>query len=199
LSKITILATFIATLTLPIQLAVGLGAALSAILHLSRLSTDIVLVELVPLPDGRVEERPPPERLPSNAVTVLGVYGSLFYAGAWTLARMLPSPSGATEPVVILRLRGHRKLGATIIDVLDTYSDQLAAVGGRLYLSGVDEGARDLLRRTGKVELSDTVKVDLATTVVGESSRRAYDDATAWLVERHSVAKPNASAERDNT
>jgi SulP family sulfate permease len=198
LSKITILTTFIATLTMPIQVAVGLGAVLSAILHLGRLSTDIVLVELVPLPDGRVEERPAPERLPSNAVTVLGVYGSLFYAGAWTLARMLPSPSGATDPVVILRLRGHRKLGATVIEVLDTYADQLAATGGCLYLSGVDEGARDLLRRTGKVELSDTVKIDLATPVVGESSRRVYDDAAAWLVERHSVGEPNASAEPDN-
>ena len=111
---------------------------------------------------------------------------------------MLPSPSGVTDPVVILRLRGHRKLGATVIEVLDTDADQLAAVDGCLYLSGVDEGARDLLRRTGKVELSDTVNIDLATPVVGESSRRAYDDATAWLVQRHPVGQPNANGEPDD-
>jgi SulP family sulfate permease len=198
LSKTTILTTFVATLTLPIQAAVALGAVLSAILHLSRMSTDISLVEIVPLPDGRLEERPPPERLPSHTVTVLAVYGSLFYAGAWTLARLLPSPHGAIEPVVVLRLRGHRKLGATIIEVLGTYAERLGAAGGRLYLSGVDEGVRDLLRRTGKVELSDTVKIDLATPVVGESSRRAYDDATAWLLQPHEASRPNAGSKPDN-
>jgi SulP family sulfate permease len=184
-SQITILTTFVATLVLPIQAAVGLGAALSAILHLSRLSTDVTLVELAPLPDGRVAERPPPERLPSHAVTVLAVYGSLFYAGAWTAARALPSPRGATEPVVILRLRGHRKLGATIIDVLEDYASQLGAAGGRLYLSGADEDVRELLQRTRKLAMSETVKIDLATDVVGESTRRAYADATAWLLEPH--------------
>jgi SulP family sulfate permease len=197
LSQVTILTTFFAALVLPIQAAVGLGAVLSAILHLSRLSTDVTLVENVLLPDGQIEERPPPERLPSHAITILVVYGSLFYAGAWTAARALPSPRGATEPVVVLRLRGHRKLGATIIDVLADYAEQLQAVGGRLYLSGVDEDVRELLRRTRKVELSDTVKVDLATNIVGESTRRAYADATAWLLAPHPERRTRVDGQPD--
>jgi SulP family sulfate permease len=182
LSRICTVVTFLATLFLPIQVAVALGAALAAILHLSRMSTDVALVELVPLPDGRTEERPPPERLPSNAVTVFAVYGSLFYAGAWTLARALPSPRGATNPAVVLRLRGHKSLGATFIDVLASYDEQIRAAGGRLYIAGLDSTARDQLVRTAKVQVEGPVEVVLATNVLGESTRHAYTDAQAWLL-----------------
>jgi SulP family sulfate permease len=59
--------TFVATLFVPIQAAVGIGAALSAALHLFTSSVDVRVVELVRRPDGRVEEHDPPERLPSRA------------------------------------------------------------------------------------------------------------------------------------
>jgi SulP family sulfate permease len=129
---------------------------------------------------------------------VPAAYGRQFYADALTLARRLPPPHGATETVVVLRLRWHRKLGATIVSGLGTYADRLGAAGGRLYLSGVDDDVRDLPRRTGKVDLSDTVKIDLATSVIGESRRRADDDATAWPLEPHAVRQPNAVREPDD-
>jgi hypothetical protein len=51
---------------------------------------------------------------PSKCATVLDVYGHLFYAGARTLEKLLPSSAhGAESPVVILRLRGRAILGAT--------------------------------------------------------------------------------------
>jgi sulfate permease, SulP family len=117
------LVTFVATLFLPIQVAIGLGALLSALLHTYSSSGDITLVELVERPDGRVEARPPPARLPSDAVTVLGVDGSLFYGGAWTLERLLPSPSGAHRPAVVLRLRGPTRVGATFVDLVARYAE----------------------------------------------------------------------------
>jgi hypothetical protein len=57
---------------------------------------------------------------------------------------------------------------------------------------------RDLPRCTGKVDLSDAVKIDLATSVIGESRRRADDDATAWPLEPHAVRQPNAVREPDD-
>ena len=39
---------------------------------------------------GSLEERPAPDRLTSHTVTLLDVYGSLFYAGARTLQAHLP-------------------------------------------------------------------------------------------------------------
>ena len=70
--------TYLATLFLPIQAAVGLGVVLSALLFLSRTASAVTIVQLVRHRDGRIEERTPPQRLPGGAVTVLDVYGELF-------------------------------------------------------------------------------------------------------------------------
>ena len=52
--------TLVATLFLPIQVAVGIGVVLSALLQLNADSFDVAVVELVPRPDGHFEERPSP-------------------------------------------------------------------------------------------------------------------------------------------
>jgi len=174
--------TFIATLFLPIQAAVGLGVVLSALLYVSESSTDVSVVELVEREDGRLEEHEPPRRLQSNRATTLDVYGHLFYAGARTLERLLPSVRGAERPVVVLRLRGRRALGATLIDVLARYAGALQAAGGRLYLSGVGPEAYEQIVRTGKLRLTGPVRAYEATPVLGESTREARAEADAWLV-----------------
>src|SRR4029079_14542678 len=113
---IAIVATFVTTLFLPIQAAVGIGILLSTVLYLNQASTDVSIVELVEH-DGLVEERKPEPRLQSERPTVLDIHGSIFYAGARTFARLLPAPEDAIRPLVIIRLRGRTKVGATFIDV----------------------------------------------------------------------------------
>jgi SulP family sulfate permease len=194
ISRIAMLTTFFATLVAPIQIAVGIGVALSAILYLYRLSSDTRVVELVEVAEGRVEEREPPEQLPSNAITILNVYGSLFYAGARTFEQSLPSPKGSISPAVVLRLRGKTAVGATLVEVLANYSEQLAAVGGRLYLTGIDEHVHRQFTRTGKVGFSGPVSVYLASPVLLESTRQALGDAQAWLVSHQSDDAPSSSA-----
>jgi len=137
--------------------------------------------ELIRLEDGRIAESEPPKKLPSNAVTVLDVDGSLFFAGARTLADVLPSPAGARRPAVILRLRGYTSVGATLIEVLDDYADALADVGGRLYLSGVNKEVAEQLRRTGKLDLDRAVHLIPADNIFRASTERAMADASAWL------------------
>jgi SulP family sulfate permease len=112
-------------LLLPVQLAVGLGVAVSTLLYVAEASSDVSLLELKQRPDGQIEEFPPPRRLPNNAVTVLDIYGHVFFAGARTLERLLPSPEGADHPVVVLRLRGRGALGATLLEVLSRYAAKL--------------------------------------------------------------------------
>ncbi len=85
--------TYLATLFLPIQVAVGLGVVLSTLLFLSRTASAVTIVQLVKHDDGRIEERTAPRQLPSGAVIVLDVYGELFYAGARTFERLLPTCS----------------------------------------------------------------------------------------------------------
>ena len=174
--------TFVAMLFLPIQAAVGIGAVLSAFLYVTRSSTDISVVELVRHEEGLIEERRPPQTLPSERVTVLDVYGHLFYAGARTLERLLPRPKGATRPVVVLRLRGLSSVGATLLDVLSSYADELAAQGGRLYLTGVSPEIRGRVIRTRRLDLSGPVTIVEATALRGESTNKAVSESLTWLV-----------------
>lgn len=166
--------TFLATLFLPIQAAVGIGVVLSALLFVNESSTDISIVELVRRPDGRIEERKPATRLPDLEVTVLDVYGNLFYAGARTLERKLPRPGAKNRhPVVVLRLRGRISFGATLVDVLAAYSEELKKAGGRLYLTGVDKEAYRQVIRSSKLRLNGPVRAYEVTPIVGESTSRA--------------------------
>jgi SulP family sulfate permease len=189
-SRLASITTFLSTLFLPIQAAVGFGVVLSALLYVNQSSTDISVVELVKRDDGLIEEHKPPKQLSSNKVTVLDVYGYLFYAGARTLERLLPKPNGAQNPVVVLRLRGRTNIGATLVEVLANYADKLEAAHGRLYLTGIGEGAYEQLVRTGKLRLTGPVRAYEATSVRGQSTREAVDDARTWLVGKSADSSP---------
>ena len=176
-----ILVTFVSTLLLSIPMAVGVGVALALVMYVASSASDVRIRQLIPLPDGRFAEADPPTRLESGSVTIFDVYGSLFFAGARTLGDMLPDPAGAVRPVVVLRMRGRTSVGATLIDVLDEYEERLRDVGGRLYLSGVTTRIASQLRMAGKLDLTDAVQVVPEASVLGESTRRALESASAWL------------------
>jgi sulfate permease, SulP family len=180
-ARLAAVTTFLCTLFLPIQAAVGLGVVLAALLYVNESSVDVSVVELRERADGRIEEREPAPTLRGDAVTVIDVYGHLFYAGARTLEQRLPRPGRARHPVVVLRLRGRNTLGATLLDVLGHYANELHAAGGRLYLSGIDSRARAQVARTGKLSLEGPVRLFEATAILGESTRAALGEAEGWL------------------
>ncbi|MET0728869.1 MAG: hypothetical protein ABWZ76_11285 [Acidimicrobiales bacterium] len=108
------------------------------------------------------------------------MYGSLHCAGARTLEHYLPDPTGTASPALVLRMRGRTTLGATSLTVLANYARQLDAVGGRLYLAGLDANLIDQARRTGAIPESAPVLLCGAGAVVGASSPEAFHDAQAW-------------------
>jgi len=189
-SRIAVIVTFIGTLLLPIELAVGLGVALSGLFHIFETSTDVSVVELTPRDDGLVEERDAPKHLESNKVAILDVYGNLFFAGARTFERLLPDPGRARDVAVVLRMRGRTRVGATLIEVLAGYAERLAAVNGRLYLSGLTAEVREQLSASGKLDLDGPVRAFEATLLRGESTQQAYSEAQTWL-----LSTSNASAD----
>jgi SulP family sulfate permease len=204
-SRIAALVTFISTLILPIQLAVGLGVLFSALLYINRSSRDVSLVQLVKRPDGQIEEHKAPKKLSSHEVMVFDIYGHLFYAGARTLERQLPDPNGTKRPVVVLRMRGYNELGATMIDVLSDYAEKLRKVGGRLYLSGLSKTAYDQVKRADTLALTGPVHAYGAEPVVWQSTIDAANDARTWLVGQRpkatagdDTAKNTAQAERSS-
>jgi SulP family sulfate permease len=183
-ARATITVTFISTMFFPVQVAVAIGAALSAVLYVNQASFDVTLVERKRLSDGRRQEDAPPANLPSHAITELEVYGSLFYAGARTFQEKLPKVGNAKRPIVILRLRGITRIGATFIDVLANYADELREVNGSLFLVGVDQGVYEQVIRTGKLDehhQKHLLRFFVATKIVGESTDEAYKVAQAIL------------------
>jgi SulP family sulfate permease len=97
--------------------------------------------------------------------------------------------------VVILRLRGRTTFGATLIDVLSRYADKLQAVNGRLYLTGISEGAHEHVLRSGKLHLTGPVRAFPATPIRGQSTRRAYADAQTWLVSQTAEAATDSASD----
>jgi SulP family sulfate permease len=180
-ARLAIIVTFAATLFLSIPIAVAAGVLLTIVLYVSSSASDITLRALRSLGDGRFAEEPPPSRLAGHAVVVLDVYGSLFFAGARTLAEVLPSPVGVSRPVVVLRLRGRPRVGATLIDVLADYVGELAETGGRLYLAGVSDPVAAQLQRSGKLDIGGAVVLVPARPVLGESVSEALELANNWL------------------
>ena len=152
ISQIAVCATFVATLLLPVAAAVGLGVVFALLMQLNQEALDLRIVELVPTGTGAFVEKPAPPRLESRQVLLLDIYGSLYYAGARTLQAHLPDPEGSTSPAVVIRLRGRALLGATSYAVLSDYAARIAAVGGRLYLTGLDPEVLAQVQRNRTVE-----------------------------------------------
>src|SRR5690606_36340306 len=167
---------------------------LSALLFMRHSYTAIRVVHVILRDDERLEEREPPDALEDDEVTVLDVYGDLFYAGARTLEERLPSARGAHRPAVVLRLRGRTAAGATLIDVLSNYADDLRRAEGRLYITGIRGEAFRRLTADRKLDRTGVVHVCEATAILGESTFSAVASARAWLVSTEENGDDSAPA-----
>lgn len=179
-ARLAIVATFSACLALSIPVAVGIGVLVTIVYFVSSSATDVSMRMVVQRPDGQAEEQPPPAALTSHQILVLDVWGSLFFAGARTLQENLPDPAGAEEPAVILRMRGHSAVDATLIEVLDDYAHRLSKQGGTLYLSGVSDGLAEQFRRSGKLLPSSNVHIVPVQPIIGAATRTALAEARRW-------------------
>jgi len=173
--------TFAATLLVPLQYAVLLGVALSILLFVFRQSNKVVITAIVPVPGGLPEERPAPQQLPSNQLTMLMVYGSLFFAAAKNFEELLPAVDRTTHAVVAIGLRGKAEIGSTFVSVLRRYTESLQAHDSQLMLVGVEPAVRKQLAKTGLLDLIGEENVFLATPRLGEAMNQAAAAAYAWL------------------
>ena len=183
--RIVMLVTLVLTLAIPLQQAVFLGVLLSILAYFFITGAhEVRLTQLIPNPDGTVTEGPVPAELASNAVTLLQIYGNMTFAGAETLEQYLPKVGDAKRPVVILRLRAQEGIGSSFITVLERYSQQVKAAGGRLMVAGVNPKVKGQLDRTETTsDLLGPENVFVATTTLGASTRAALDAAQRWLEE----------------
>jgi len=181
ISKVVMSVTFVATLVVPLQFAILLGMAISIVLHVFRESNKVVVTQWLLQPEGFPLEQPAPKRLPSHQLTLLHVYGSLFFAAAKSMEEMLPEVADATHAVVAINLRGKSQIGSTFVTVLQHYSQALRNQDSKLMLVGVDPAVRDQLAKTGVLKLIGEENVFLATPQLGTALNQAVAAATVWL------------------
>jgi SulP family sulfate permease len=181
ISRLVMLVTFLATLIIPLQFAVLVGVALSILLNTIRQSNKVVVTQWVLQAQGFPLEQPPPKHLPSHQLTILHVYGSLFFAAAKNMEEMLPTVGDATRTAVAINLRGKSEIGSTFVTVLQHYAQALQARQGKLMLVGVDPLVRAQLAKTGVLKLIGDENVFVATPQIGEALNQAVAAANAWL------------------
>jgi sulfate permease, SulP family len=174
--------TLVLTLIVPLQYAVLIGVGLAIVLFVSEQSNRLVLRQVVLANGKRMREADPPRFVPGGTVTVLQPYGSLFFASAPVLDARLPTvgeDSGGA--VVVLRLRGVEQLGLAVTDVLRRYAHALSAVGSRLVLVVSAAQVADQIETEGVARLLGPGGVYRSGEWVGDSLRRAHDDALHWI------------------
>jgi SulP family sulfate permease len=180
-SRLVMLVTFLSTLVLDIQEAVFLGIVLSILDYVYISSQEVQVVELVEKSEGVFEERPCPEKLSDNSITILYAWGALFFASARTIEDLLPDVSEAERAVVIFRMHGRARIGSTSIQVIERYAGRLQANGGKLMLSGVSQNVWDQLDRTETFETIPESDVFMADETLGNATRQASVEASEWL------------------
>ena len=180
-SRLVMLTTFLSTLVLDIQEAVFIGIVLSILDYVYTSAKDVQVVELVEKSEGVFVERPCPEQLRDNSVTILYAWGALFFASARTIEDLLPEADQSQRAVVILRMHGRQRIGSTFIQILERFAGQVQANGGKIYLSGVSQHVWDQLARTETFETLPAEDVFMIEETLGGSTKKAMQAAEVWL------------------
>ena len=163
------------------RVSVSVARSCHEILRRYQQANKIAVTEWVLQPEGFPVEQPAPRQLPSNRLTLLFIYGSLFFAAAKNLEAMLPAVDDATHAVVAISLRGQGEVGSTFVTVLQRYATALHARNSTLMLVGVEAAVRDQLARTRVLHLIGEENVFLATPQLGAAMNQAVAAARFWL------------------
>jgi sulfate permease, SulP family len=178
--------TMMATLLVPIHVAVLIGVILSLLLVGINSSSSTQVLALEPISPGGWRRAELPGSLPPGRVTVLDVEGSGEFASVPALFARLPQPSEhpAGEPdvgqprAVVLRLRGHLRTNLTFTKALEGYAEGIARSGGTLIVCGLQPATITQLRSAG---LPESVALLPQGDQLEGSLTEAYDQATTWL------------------
>jgi sulfate permease, SulP family len=152
-----------ATLLLPLEWAILLGAGAGVVIHLARTSEPRIRF-LVPRGDTLVAM---PDRADPPAV-VVEVSGALHYAAVPSFVRRMRTSLPSSATTVVIDLSHAHELRFAAILALEELGRELVARGGQLRLAGVCDRFHAMLANTGS-ELS----VTLEDAEPGASARRA--------------------------
>jgi SulP family sulfate permease len=177
--------TFLFCLLIPLQYAVLLGVALAVLLYVVQQSNTVTVKAWKWEPGEMPIEYDAPAVVPSNEVTFLMPYGSVFFATAPLIEKELPDVTEDTRNVVIvLGLRGEEDLGSTFLAVLERYAIDLQNHNSKLMLVGVGALMKDQLEKTKIAQTIGRENIFMRTDKIGEAGTQAWDAAQKWLAEQ---------------
>lgn len=144
-ARVLVVVTLIATLTLPLEWAILIGAGLGLALHLARTSSPRVIA-LVPEEDGALRPLAEGERVEA---LVLEVSGDLHYAAvaAWAREVRAKTPEGVERLVIDVSHAHEMRFAA--MTTLEQLATELGARGVHIELAGVSEHFAQVLAQSG--------------------------------------------------
>lgn len=179
--RLSMLATFVSTLVLPLEYSIYIGMALSLAMYIYSSESSLNVVHLVPMGNNQFSEERIPDVLPAHQPIVFSVYGNLFFAAVRRLEEYLPPPETADHTVVILRLRHNPYMGSTGLRFFKKYAETLSKRNSKLILAGISPAVQAQLERTGGLGDLGTANIFLGDHIVFSATQRALTYAEDWL------------------
>lgn len=176
--------SFVATLIIPLQAAVGLGVMLHILLFVFKSANLMRIERIVVQSDGTYLEAEVPAELPSNEIVMLEPSGSLFFAGAAEFDSNLPNVGDAHHVVVIIRLRHQDAVSSTFILSLERYTRMLHAQDNLLILSGLNPQVVEQLEDTELNDLVGEGNIFPAQPQFGAAAEQALARAENWQTKK---------------
>jgi SulP family sulfate permease len=148
-----VVTTFVATLLVPLHIAIFVGVGLSITLFLRRASRPY-LVEYEFTNEGELREMGEKRKRPNPAISIVHVEGDLFFGAAEIFRNQVQRT--AADPslhVLILRLKNARHLDATSVLALEELIKFMRDRDRHVLISGAPREVYKVLRNSGLIEL----------------------------------------------
>jgi SulP family sulfate permease len=169
-------ATFVATLTIPLEYAVLVGITLNIALYLQR-TTQLQMQEMIPTDRGPFREQPVTAESGARSITFLQLEGSLFFAQAEEFENQLQSLLRSPVRVVIFRLRRVHSIDATMLGVLEQFTSAMLSEGRHVVICGVHPELMERLEHFGLIGLIGEENVFHTDAGVFASAQTAIERA----------------------
>jgi SulP family sulfate permease len=190
--KVNRLATAVAIVTIivgvfeDLTVAIFTGVILSLLMFTFESVKKVKAVELVLRDDGHWDTRPTPEELTSDEITVIQIYGNIYFADVYSADDLLPSYEQATNAVLIYSMRGRESIDLTTIEYIKKLSKKYNESGNRLMLCGVEENVLNQMKNGELIEAIGEENVIPIQPQIGGSIKLAYEAANRWIKENRS-------------
>jgi SulP family sulfate permease len=186
------LATAVAIVTIivgvfeDLTVAIFTGVILSLLMFTFESVKKVKVVELVRRDDGHWDTGPAPDKLISNEITVIQIYGNIYFADVYSADDLLPAYEESTTAVLIYSMRGRESIDLTTIEYIKKLSKKYNESGNRLMLCGVEENVLNQMKNGELIEAIGEENVIPIQPQIGGSIKLAYEAANRWIKENRS-------------